>query len=833
MSGFWPKNQQAASALAPQLSAGPSTDIGENYAAARADQKLNNNGASHYLQLGQAYTDRVNEVKRITGVQLKNPITAIPILPPDEFMPGQVEKQRRLFIDNFEGEVDKLREQYPDLPSYDDMRVRIKERSAAIEGQSADIGDRATFMGKVGGFGGVVVGALEDPLIGSSLVFGVAGGATIMRAALTEGAIAGGTELIVQPQVQLSRKERGLKGGLKQGAANVAAATVGGAVIGGGAAGLEKLFGRKLIRAFDEKVAAPTAEQKTARDLYERMVETEESSPLDSSVPDSLTENEQRLATAMKGAAEGRVVDMPPPSAPLSAKVLRGETDNLDGLVWAFDPSDIAVDAKTFQFKEGGDAAGVTDRLKDVKSWDPVKAGQVLVYEYSDGKRFIADGHQRLGLAKRLQKAGGEEKVTIYGQLFREDDGYSPDMVRVVAAMKNIAEGTGTAIDAAKVLRVDPARMRELPPRSALVRQASDMLDLSDEAFGMVINEVVDANHAAIVGRLVKEPDLQMAILDVLAKTEPANAVQAEAIVRQAMDMGTVKETQIGLFGEETLTTSLFLERAKVLDKALKKLRQDAKVFDTLIRNEDRIAAEGNVLQRSANEQRAATDATAAQMIQTLASRKGPLSDALTTAARRAANDGRYQGSVDEFVGAVRSAIERGDFHGLSAGGSRSGAEIADEAPARSGGPAETSADEETLKLFDTPGSVGAEQQARALDVSIRREAGIDQTSIDQTGAGAQRVLPGGEKISDKELIERKADQKMTSARPQKDADEGLFDEIARDQLDLLDLQVPVAERVDPETGKIVSDTRSVKDILDELDQDALDLDAITLCGKP
>ena len=62
----------------------------------------------------------------------------------------------------------------------------------------------------------------------------------------------------------------------------------------------------------------------------------------------------------------------------------------------------------------------------------------------------------------------------------------SPEEARVIAAMKNIAEGTGTSIDAAKVLRVEPGRLSELPPRSELVRQARDMMALSDEAFGAI-----------------------------------------------------------------------------------------------------------------------------------------------------------------------------------------------------------------------------------------------------------------------------------------------------------------------------------------------------------
>jgi len=157
------------------------------------------------------------------------------------------------------------------------------------------------------------------------------------------------------------------------------------------------------------------------------------------------------------------------------------------------------------------------------------------VYQYADGGQFIADGHQRLGLARRIKKQDPSQDVRLYGHMLREVDGITPEMARVAAAMKNVAEGTGTAIDAAKVLRVAPERAGELPPRSALVRQAQDLTFLDDDAFGAVINGLVPANYAAAIGRLIPDnPGLQKDAMSILAKTDPANEFQAEAIVRQS-----------------------------------------------------------------------------------------------------------------------------------------------------------------------------------------------------------------------------------------------------------------------------------------------------------
>ena len=127
----------------------------------------------------------------------------------------------------------------------------------------------------------------------------------------------------------------------------------------------------------------------------------------------------------------------------------------------------------------------------------------VTIYEYADGRLFIADGHQRLGLAKRISQQDPSQNVKMIGYRLREVDGITPEDAMVTAALKNISEGTGSAIDAAKVLRSSPDRIGELPPRSAFVRQATDLANLVGDAWGMVKNEVVAPNFAAIVGRLI------------------------------------------------------------------------------------------------------------------------------------------------------------------------------------------------------------------------------------------------------------------------------------------------------------------------------------------
>lgn len=397
--------------------------------------------------------------------------------------------------------------------------------------------------------------------------------------------------------------------------------------------------------------------------------------------------------------------------------------DNLDGVLYTLDPEQIEVDAKTFQFKAGGDEFGVTERLQGVTVWDKYKAGMVTVYEYADGRLAIADGHQRLGLAKRIRSQDPSQEVKIIGYKLREVDGVSPEEARVIAAMKNIAEGTGTSIDAAKVLRVEPGRLSELPPRSELVRQARDMMALSDQAFGAIINEVIPANYGAIVGRLIDDPNLQDAAIQVLAKSEPSNAFQAESIVRQVREAGAEEVEQISLFGEEMVTESFYVERSKVLDRAYKELRKDKAAFETLVRNSDRLEAEGNILVKDANKRKADTDGQTIALLQTLANRKGPLSDALNQAARTARETNSYVQATRGFLDAVRGSIESGDFDRLSSG---------DVGRAVDGTPQISRSEierEPALEGFDEPTGIASERQADQL---IDDMFGADESVVTQ-----------------------------------------------------------------------------------------------------
>lgn len=455
----------------------------------------------------------------------------------------------------------------------------------------------------------------------------------------------------------------------------------------------------------------------------------------------------------------------------------------------SFSPADLKIDAARFQFKEGGDLAGVTDRLQGVTQWDPIKSGVGIVFEDLDGVPYVVDGHQRVALAQRIAEADSTQAPRFYAHVLRAAEGVTDADARAVAAAKNIAEGTGTALDAAKVLRDRPDLADSLPPRSELVRQAQGLANLAPEPFGMVVNDVVPANYAAIVGRLVpQDAKLQGALVNLLAKAEPANAVQAESIVRQGIDAGLHVETQATLFGDQELVSSLYAGRARILDRALKTLRRDRTVFQSIADNRAIIEELGNRLAQDENLARAAADAQAVQILQTLANRRGPLGDALTGAARSVADGSSDAAAATrDFVAEIRRQAQGGDLARLADGGT--GSPLATPGP----GPAVPAAARDAAQTRGAEGGVAKPPAEPVIAAAPADEAAASArvqavVKSETTPQGEQLVIPGAEPSAIQAAAAREAEGhgRMTSPTAQQEPG-GLFAEKPAETPDLFE----------------------------------------------
>lgn len=525
-------------------------------------------------------------------------------------------------------------------------------------------GASGVFGQLVGGFGA----GFDNIESVVTMPIGAASRAGILATALIEGGINAATEAATTPTRNAFLRELGLpdESILENAAFGFA---VGGA-LGGGLRSITRLGEvlrdrREALIEVAEASGDPEAQviaQQLRRDLEDEEAAT------DGGDGPEVREHLERAQTAAQAAHEGGLPDMPdrPTFSQPRASILNGEIEEVD-------PRELLVQPDVFQFKSDIVAeGGVTSKLVNVTEWAPERAGIVLVYEYADGTRAIADGHQRTALANRIM-AQSDQQITMAAKVFREIDGFSPEEIRGLAAVKNIAEAadgmtTAMARDAARVLRVRPEAITQLPAGPGIAR-AQSLARLSDEAFDMFINEVVPERFAELVGRMVDDTQMHAAMMQLLKRTGPDTTAQAESILAQALQAPVSREVTADLFGEQEIVESLYLERAKVLERAMRIMRDDRNVFRTLDERAERIQGTGaNRLDTATNKHTRQQVEQALAAVRKLAHRAGPISEALNDGAKAYKGSGRLKEAAQRVADAVRREVERNGLAGAGAG---------------------------------------------------------------------------------------------------------------------------------------------------------------------
>jgi len=200
------------------------------------------------------------------------------------------------------------------------------------------------------------------------------------------------------------------------------------------------------------------------------------------------------------------------------------------------------------------------------------------------------------------------------------------------------------------------SEMPGLPPQSALVRTARSLAELEQDAFEYVANALKPEQYAmaSIVGELIKAGPEQLAAIRALVESNPGTLLQARFIVEQIRAAGFETTETMDLFGGQTISETLFKERARILDNAIKRLKKDKATFRTLVERESEISGAGNVLERKSNLERLGEDEETIQTLSRLANTKGPVSDALNEAARKLKNGERVDSVTRDFLAAAR-----------------------------------------------------------------------------------------------------------------------------------------------------------------------------------
>lgn len=124
-----------------------------------------------------------------------------------------------------------------------------------------------------------------------------------------------------------------------------------------------------------------------------------------------------------------------------------GDEARADRVQW-IPVSSLNIDPERFQFKSKADkVSGVDESNRIGGKFDHKTAGNLLVWEDRDGKRFVVNGHHRF----RLAKDSGVENVNAI--IEREADGVTAEEARKHGVLTNIRDEQGDIQDYAEFVR--------------------------------------------------------------------------------------------------------------------------------------------------------------------------------------------------------------------------------------------------------------------------------------------------------------------------------------------------------------------------------------------
>lgn len=415
-----------------------------------------------------------------------------------------------------------------------------------------------------------------------------------------------------------------------------------------------------------EVQTAAISKARAEREAAERKTAVEPTKPeTQPEAPKAVTSQPKKnLLHALKDKASPEAREMP-----TAAAVARGEgphrlTNELGekppagvsvgpGGVWTgsatLHADDIAADPSRFQYKVSGvGAKGVTKQLADVKRFNPMFGGQVMVWrDPADGKTYMINGHHRLDLAQRSPHY--EDETTGLEWKGQMQSFYIPAktaaQARAMGALANMAAGHGTATDAAKFMRdtglgVDALKQQGISLKGKLAADAVALKDLSPRSFDDMVRGTLPESRAVAVSKHVKDPERQDLLLRKLAAREaagrPVSDDAAEQAAKEVSLAGTTQERGGGLFGDMG-EHSLEIERGEVKSAIRKAIASERNTFKAVssAKRAGRLSESGNVLDVEGNRQRADQADETLGMFDTLANSKSGVSKEIQEAAEK------------------------------------------------------------------------------------------------------------------------------------------------------------------------------------------------------
>lgn len=277
--------------------------------------------------------------------------------------------------------------------------------------------------------------------------------------------------------------------------------------------------------------------------------------------------------------------------------------------VYSVPTSSLNVDPKRFQYKVKGISSdkGVGEELKGTSKWNPELGGVLLVWRDPEtSKDYVVNGHHRHELASRTDT----KQVNV-----RYIDAPDAKQARAKGALANIAEGRGTALDAAKYLRdsdrgIDHLRDAGISMSGKVAADAEQLTKLGDKSFQAVTNGLLEEDKAIAVAKWLPDHKLQDKLFKKLATREDDGKEwtlrQIEQAAKKMDRAGKITTQGTDLFGDFEDEESTFDQEVEIEDYISRQLTQEANDFGAVAntRRAERVSEAGNTLATDENQRR-------------------------------------------------------------------------------------------------------------------------------------------------------------------------------------------------------------------------------------
>lgn len=359
--------------------------------------------------------------------------------------------------------------------------------------------------------------------------------------------------------------------------------------------------------------------------------------------------------------------------------------------------SQLKVDPKRFQYKISGidPTTGTNAELKKVKQYNPMLGGQLLVWhDPADGQTYVVNGHHRYELASRSPMGDGtpfDGQMSVFYVNAKD-----ATEARAHGALTNIAEGRGTAVDAAKFLRDTNGTDADFAKHGvsltgSIASSALHLKDLSPTLFQKLTNGGMTEGRALAIAKHLKNPDVQDQLAQYIDKREQTKGTSKTftdgKVAEMARATAAAKPIRVNAGGgmfDDWFDSNPIEQRADIADHIRKHLSSEHRTFREASSSKRQGMLEGtgtNQLDVAGNRERAGA---AASDLEEFDHRVNAAGHAIAVALDQYAE--RLFSEPKQRTGIVNEALKH--VRGILAGDSSSGP--ADDAQPGSEGPGDS-----------------------------------------------------------------------------------------------------------------------------------------------